>query len=264
MAHRLAASTDTDDIGEERHYRYCVYTIVNRDRLDTAATARSPLVQPEGKRWVTAEKYREAANREGTRVPVVLADARDCSRLLYWGWLADLDLRPSSTRYTVDRLRPIHAHHAPQELVLVGTGRHIDPGFIRPYALCRTPSFLSESPAPVFVSPEESTLPETYPEGASVRVGVNAYERSHAARRRCLEEHGHACAVCDFDFERAYGELGRGFIHVHHLRPLSEVGEGYEVDPVLDLKPVCPNCHAMLHARHPAVPIEELRALRQG
>ncbi len=36
--------------------------------------------------------------------------------------------------------------------------------------------------------------------------------------------------------------MGEGFIHVHHLKPLSEVGYEYRVDPIRDLRPVCPNC----------------------
>ena len=44
-----------------------------------------------------------------------------------------------------------------------------------------------------------------------------------------------------------YGELGQGFIHVHHIVPISKIGKEYKIDPINDLVPVCPNCHAMLH-----------------
>jgi hypothetical protein len=47
----------------------------------------------------------------------------------------------------------------------------------------------------------------------------------------------------------------------HHLKELSAVGAGYEVDPLEDLGPVCPNCHAMLHKRHPAFTPQELRLM---
>jgi 5-methylcytosine-specific restriction protein A len=67
--------------------------------------------------------------------------------------------------------------------------------------------------------------------------------------------------VCGFDFAKLYGEIGEGFIHVHHLRDLATVGGEYEVDPIKDLRPVCPNCHAMLHVETPAIGIEDLRAL---
>jgi 5-methylcytosine-specific restriction protein A len=49
------------------------------------------------------------------------------------------------------------------------------------------------------------------------------------------------------DFEKMYGEIGHGFIHVHHIIPISTIGEEYKIDPIKDLVPVCPNCHAMLH-----------------
>lgn len=112
--------------------------------------------------------------------------------------------------------------------------------------------------------PEELPEPDTYIEGAKQQITVNAYERNPAARRRCLEHYGTMCAVCAFNFEAVYGELGKGFIHVHHLRPLAEVGEAYALDPIADLRPVCPNCHAMLHARAVTLSIEDLRSLIQG
>ena len=48
---------------------------------------------------------------------------------------------------------------------------------------------------------------------------------------------------------------------MHHLRPLSEIGEEYEVDPIEDMRPVCPNCHLMIHRRTPPLKIEEIKAL---
>jgi len=97
-------------------------------------------------------------------------------------------------------------------------------------------------------------------EGAKKRVAVNQYERSPVARKKCIDKHGCKCSVCGFDFERKYGEIGKGFIHVHHIRELSEIGEEYEVDPVRDLRPVCPNCHAMIHRkREKTLVIEELK-----
>jgi hypothetical protein len=102
---------------------------------------------------------------------------------------------------------------------------------------------------------------ETFPEGAVTRVTVNKYERDPAARKKCLARYGHQCSVCDLNFEDEYGDIGRDFIHVHHLKELSTVGPGYEVDPIDDLRPVCPNCHAMLHKRRPAFTPEELKAM---
>jgi len=96
-------------------------------------------------------------------------------------------------------------------------------------------------------------------EGGKKLVAVNRYERNARARRLCLQKYGYRCVVCQFDFEEVYGEIGKGFIEVHHLIPLSEIGEQYTVNPFDDLRPVCPNCHAMLHRGN--LSIEELQRI---
>jgi 5-methylcytosine-specific restriction protein A len=111
--------------------------------------------------------------------------------------------------------------------------------------------------ASVFRSPEEPT--GRFPEGAVRRVEVNRYERDRRARAACIAHHGTACSVCGFDFKKSYGALGRGFIHVHHLTEISAVGPAYKVDPIKDLRPICPNCHAMVHREVPALSIAALR-----
>ena len=98
-----------------------------------------------------------------------------------------------------------------------------------------------------FTLPEEIPDPHQFFEGAYHQIAVNAYERNAHARKACIEHYGYACSVCGFDFQHTYGELGKYFIHVHHLIPISEIGAEYSVNPIEDLRPVCPNCHAMLH-----------------
>ncbi len=115
-----------------------------------------------------------------------------------------------------------------------------------------------QSPA---VLAEELSTPSLYYEGASRTVAVNAYERDPRARKACIEHYGAVCFVCGLDFAVFYGELGRGFIHVHHLVPLAKVGKSYVVNPVKDLRPVCPNCHAMLHRPAEVLNIEELKKM---
>lgn len=111
-----------------------------------------------------------------------------------------------------------------------------------------------------FILPEELPINASCLEGASRTVVINAYERDPDARRRCIEAHGCRCCICTFDFGSTYGPTAEGYIHVHHLRSLSEVGKAHLVDPVTDLRPVCPNCHAVLHRQIPAFSIEEVRA----
>lgn len=114
----------------------------------------------------------------------------------------------------------------------------------------------------LFRSPDEprSLHDQTFPEGALSRVPVNRYERDPRARKACLEHYGYRCAVCEFSFEERYGPLGRGYIHVHHTIELSQVPPGYHVNPITDLVPLCPNCHAMIHrGTGPALTVDELK-----
>ena len=96
-------------------------------------------------------------------------------------------------------------------------------------------------------------------EGALVTIKANRYERNQKARRECVAKKGYHCLVCGRDFESTYGEIGRGFIHVHHLTPISTIGQEYELNVDTDLVPVCPNCHYMLHRKNPPYTIEELK-----
>ncbi len=110
----------------------------------------------------------------------------------------------------------------------------------------------------------DSALPEeiegtVFYEGARKQISVNAYERNQGARRICLQHYGTRCTVCLQDMSEIYGTVADGLIHVHHLKPLSEVQEGYEVDAIRDLRPVCPNCHAVIHRRKPPYTIEEVK-----
>lgn len=107
--------------------------------------------------------------------------------------------------------------------------------------------------------PEEVSEPERFPEGATRRIAVNVYERNPVARRKCIEHYGTRCQACDVDLGERYGDVGAGYIHVHHLKQLSEIGTEYEVNPVDDLRPICPTCHALIHRTTPAMKIEELR-----
>lgn len=110
----------------------------------------------------------------------------------------------------------------------------------------------------VYLSPSEESYREMA-EGARTTIQVSRIERDPNAREKCISIFGATCAVCGFDFEKTYGQIGAGFVHVHHLKPLSEAKGRRKVDPKSDLRPVCPNCHEMLHRQRPPFTIEELQ-----
>ena len=121
-----------------------------------------------------------------------------------------------------------------------------------------TDEFLQEGTPPTIPSSAELH------EGAARETTHNVYERNPEARRLCLEHHGRACAVCGMSFGLLYGPLAEGFIHIHHLRPLAEIRTEHRVDHVANMRPVCPNCHAVLHLGGECRSIEDVRRLIEG
>ena len=101
-------------------------------------------------------------------------------------------------------------------------------------------------------------------EGMLKQVSVNRYERNRRARNICIAHYGTKCLICGFDFEKTYGPVGKNKIHVHHITPLSKIGRDYVVDPIGDLKPVCPNCHTIIHSKSDPFTIDEVRAILKG
>lgn len=85
--------------------------------------------------------------------------------------------------------------------------------------------------------------------GISKKANVNLYDRNAAARKACLNANGFTCSICGFESEKVYGKGFEHRIHVHHIKPISEQGGEYPVNPKTDLIPVCPNCHMALHTK---------------
>ncbi|WP_426261626.1 HNH endonuclease [Sphingomonas sp. DC1100-1] len=67
-----------------------------------------------------------------------------------------------------------------------------------------------------------------------------------------------ACEVCSFDFAQAYGELGAGYIEVHHTKPIHTLTQGTKTK-LTDLALLCANCHRMAHRKREPLSIEAIR-----
>ncbi len=104
----------------------------------------------------------------------------------------------------------------------------------------------------------EEVSPGIYLEGGANRRSYLIFDRSRKAREECIRHFGPVCVVCGFDFSKHYGQQFAGTIHVHHLVEISTRYGQYQINPIRDLRPVCPNCHTTLHAKDPAYTIEEM------
>lgn len=120
----------------------CIYTIVQRERLERFVENGGAGTVTEGRAWTTGARLLREATAAGLRLPILFADSCDCSRLLYWALLRSVELTEQGTRYSFEGLVALPRGLAPQDLVLRNAGRKIAPGFIRPYAICEAPSFL--------------------------------------------------------------------------------------------------------------------------
>ncbi len=122
---------------------HCVYTIVKGDELAAKAQQGGNATFRESKKWATGYRLWQQAQAAGVSFPVLLGNATDCSRMEYWALLTEIVLTDAGTSYTVDCVRKLTADdHEPQELELRSSGKRIAAGFIKPYAICRTPDFL--------------------------------------------------------------------------------------------------------------------------
>lgn len=96
-------------------------------------------------------------------------------------------------------------------------------------------------------------------EGTPYSCESTVYERNPTLRKLCIQHHGTQCAICKMSFEGIYGDAAIGYIHVHHLVPLSTMMDAHQVNPVKDLLPVCPNCHAVIHLKDPPYTPDQVR-----
>jgi hypothetical protein len=150
---------------------------------------------------------------------------------------------------------PVHtttkSDHSPELVDLISRTLKIrlpQPSYIK--TLAQTPLY-----------PDKPSGDETFTEGEAISILVNRYERDPAAREKCIEHYGANCVACGMSFGTHYGHQMSGFIHIHHLKPLGSVRKKTTVDAIRDLRPVCPNCHAVIHSSDPPLTIDQVQSL---
>lgn len=83
-------------------------------------------------------------------------------------------------------------------------------------------------------------------EGGPREIAIELQQRDRRLRAQAIAVYGDTCRVCNFNFGEYYGELGGGYVEVHHLKPLSARKRKREVT-IQDVDVVCANCHRVLH-----------------
>lgn len=123
------------------------------------------------------------------------------------------------------------------------------PTYPRSYTTVQTP--LAEEIVS-FIRHRESAIVDDLPlpllsEGTPRTINVIQYERNKRARQRCLDRWGFRCVACGIAFAGIYGADFANCIHTHHLVPVASRKKTYRLNPETDLRPLCPNCHAVAH-----------------
>lgn len=123
---------------------FCVYTIRHRQDLDAAYRAGGSGGFTENKGWKTGHRLFVEAERNAQRMPVVFAPADATDELLYQAVLSNvvLDEANSTTSYEFTDLAPVEGDPPLSILRLRSTNRPLSENYIRPYAICYTPSFV--------------------------------------------------------------------------------------------------------------------------
>jgi predicted HNH restriction endonuclease len=95
----------------------------------------------------------------------------------------------------------------------------------------------------------------TIQEGVKKIVETRIYERSSKLRQIAIEHYTKngdiLCNACQFSFQKFYGDIGKGYIEIHHIKPIFKY-EDEELDKTIDkalnnVVPLCSNCHRMIH-----------------
>jgi hypothetical protein len=216
-------------------------------------------------------------------LPIVFADARKCTRLFAWGTLDKLVVN-GSTKFTVTQLYSVGGANR-ESLNVLSTGASIPASHMRPYVICKTPSFLqalAQKPKVLSVSSETLADLQQFRGSDGAMLDIDTMDISASQGRRRLVLHlrlernrrlieskkkhvrrmlgALACEVCEFDFGKIYGLLGESFCEVHHRKPLSQA-IGKRVTNLKDLAIVRSNCHRMLHHRGHLLSINNLRRI---
>lgn len=103
---------------------------------------------------------------------------------------------------------------------------------------------------------DETTQKAT--EGLIKEVKYFRSARNRAIRNQCAERDHYTCQVCGFNFEKVYGERGKGFIEIHHKDPMANYDGEHEIK-LEQLIALCSNCHSMIHYGGEFLDIEKLK-----
>lgn len=83
-----------------------------------------------------------------------------------------------------------------------------------------------------------------------VKTKARSRKLVEIAKRHYMRDGNLFCSACNFNFEKFYGEVGKGYIEIHHLKPIFAYEDKLEQslnEALKNVAPVCSNCHRVIH-----------------
>ena len=168
--------------------------------------------------------------------------------------------------YSIEELLSISSIIKSNEEILAGRNGHISSkaieAYIRFYAskLGVDLSDIQLPEAETTAEPDDEESEKQRMEGRLTEAKVLRRQRNRSARQKCLEDSGYTCYVCGFNFEKAYGDIGKNFLEVHHTKPLATYDDEHSI-PQSELCALCSNCHSMVHRKKEVLDVDELKRM---
>jgi len=109
-------------------------------------------------------------------------------------------------------------------------------------------------------------------EGRAYKKSSTYRKRSSKLRDAAIQHYTRnnkiCCEICGFNFEIKYGDLGRGYIEIHHKKPICDFAKNTNeakliTEALRNLCPVCSNCHRMLHRKKTITYEDVLNSLKK-
>lgn len=169
--------------------------------------------------------------------------------------------------FILDELATLEPHHYPYMKYGDGfRGRqgvhlaHLTPGLYA--ALSTVVAVLPETQATSEDLKPEKAIASDFAEGERQKRETNFFKRNPKLRHEAIRRHGSICIACQFNFEKRYGEAGKGYIEIHHLNPFAERSDAISGKPIRtkaeDVVPLCANCHRVVHRTRPCMTLDAL------
>lgn len=236
---------------------YSIYTIIDPMKLAKYQGSGGKGSFTTNRPWVYAKKLLD--KKRNKNIAVFFADARQISNVIACASIGDIKISGDKSEVHIEDLFFIRNGPAIERLKK-RDGSALDRNYRRGYAIIATPNLKKWKPGSIAdVSRYFTFLLNPAEEGMRRLVEGYRFERNASLKTACLSHYGNKCQVCEMTFEGNYGaSFQEVFVHVHHLKPLN-VGKR-KTDPIKDLVPVCPNCHAAIHMRKKPYSVEEMKS----